>query len=89
MILSRVERDNEFRERVCRWLLANGVDPRRTPVDPEIRLDNHQLSVLQKTQAPRGGDIVAPDGVNVLKHRITVPLVVTPDADIEEWLNDA
>lgn len=81
--MNKIEDDYEFRQRVCLWLSANGVDPKRTPVHPDASIADGQLTLRQKTQR-KGHDVV--DGNDILTHVITVPVLVEPDAEVAEWL---
>jgi len=76
--------DDAFRREVCDWLRANGIDPHRTPMNPDPSIADGRITIRQKVQ--RDGRDVILDGFDVLKETITVPLLVEPEGDIAEWL---
>jgi hypothetical protein len=75
--------DFDFRQQVCAWLNANGIDPAHTPMEPNASIADGQLTLLQKVQR-NGRDVVS--GGDALKETVTVPLLVEPSPDIAEWL---
>lgn len=81
--MSKIEDDYDFRQRVCLWLSANGVEPKRTPMYPNASISAGQLTIRQKVQHD-GHDVV--DGHEILTEVITVPVLVEPDTEIAEWL---
>jgi hypothetical protein len=81
--MSDIEDDYDFRQRVCAWLSANGVDPKHTPMYPDASIADGRLTLRQKVQHD-GHDVVR--GGEVVTHTITVPVLVEPDAEIAEWL---
>lgn len=85
------EADFEFQREVCDWLRANGVDPNRTPMQPNASMSDGQLTILRKVGHPgehgRLVDVIDPADPNrVLTEAITVPVVVQPSPDVAEWL---
>ncbi len=87
---SKVE-DESFRQRVCRWLEANGVDPNKTPMQADASIADGRLTIRQKVTLPgtNGGlvDQLDPENPNeILTEVITVPVLVEPDKEVAEWL---
>lgn len=80
--------DDQFRERVCAWLTANGVDPGNTPVDADPSIADGQLTLRQWVTGPNGhGRVIDPSDPNrLLTKTITVPLLVEPEGDVAEWV---
>jgi hypothetical protein len=74
--VSNIITDYEYRERICAFLRANGVDPGRVPVDAYASICDGQLTV----------DILADVGGYSARRTIAVPLVVPPVGDVENWL---
>jgi hypothetical protein len=80
--------DYTFRERICAWLRANGIDPARTPMYPDPSIADGQITIRQKVRRPgSNGDVLAPGGTAVLTETITVPLIVDPDDDVAAWVH--
>ena len=82
------ETDDEFRQLVCDWFRANGVDTRRLPMNPDASIADGQLTfrrVLwsEPTQTPM---IDPGDPLSILTEVVTVPLVTEPPPDVAEWL---
>jgi hypothetical protein len=75
--------DYDFRQEICAWLTANGIDPARTPMSPDATISDGRLTIRQKIQ--RNGHDVAVAG-EVPTETITVPLLVQPAPDIADWL---
>lgn len=75
--------DDAFRREICDWLAANGIDPGRTPMNPDATIVDGQLTLRQKIQ--RGGRAVVHGG-QVATETVTVPLLVAPPPDIADWL---
>jgi len=73
-------------QQVCDWLRANGVDPGRIPADPRASMTDGQLTLLSKVRGPHGGDLVSPDGLEIMTETITVPVTVPPPPIVEIWL---
>jgi hypothetical protein len=85
--VSRVDDDFLFRQRVCRWLEANGVDPNKTPMQADASIADGRLTIRQKVRGPNGGDQLDPSNPNeILTEVITVPVLVEPDKEVAEWL---
>lgn len=68
--------DEGFRERICEWLRANGIDPGAIPIDAVATLDGDRLTV--ETYVPGAGWRPR----RVVTHAITVP----PPADVANWI---
>jgi hypothetical protein len=83
--LPRIE-DEKFRQRVCAWLRANGVDPARTPMYPQASIADGQLTLLQWAKGPDGRTLLNETRTAMLEEAITVPVLVMPDHDVAEWL---
>lgn len=75
--------DHDFRREVCAWLVANGIEPARTPTDPHASIADGRITLLQKVQ--RGGRDLVMWG-EAVKEAVTVPLLVEPSHDVAEWL---
>jgi hypothetical protein len=72
-----------FRREICAWLTANGIDPHRTPMNPDATVADGRLTLRQKIQRD-GRDVVV--GGEVPTETVTVPLRVAPPPDIADWL---
>lgn len=66
--------NRDYRERLCAWLRANGVDPADVPADSTIEETGDTLSLDVVVRDAGGAVIVATN--SVLRTRITVPLIV-------------
>jgi hypothetical protein len=75
--------DWDFRQEICAWLTANGIDPGRTPMNPDATIADGQLTLRQKSR--RNGHDVVVNG-DVPTETVTVPLLVQPPSDIADWL---
>lgn len=75
--------DDAFRREVCDWLRANGIDPARTPMNPDASVADGQLTLRQKIQR-NGRDVVV--GGEIPTETVTVPLLVAPSRDVADWL---
>lgn len=92
--MSRINLDDDdaARREVCAWLRANGVDPARTPMEPDASVANGQLTIRQKVGRPsEHADVLVDvrdpaDPNRVLTETITVSVVVEPTGVVATWL---
>lgn len=75
--------DDDFRNEICEWLIANGIDPNRTPMNPDASIVDGQLTLRQKIQRD-GRDVVV--WGEIPTETVTVPLIAAPPPDIADWL---
>lgn len=73
-------------QQICDWLRANGLNPARIPINPHASMVDGQLTLLQKVRSPHGGDLVSPDGMEIMTETVTVPVAVPPPPIVEIWL---
>lgn len=85
MSMRNIEDDFEFRQEICDWLRANGINPGRTPVWAAASIADGMLTIQQMVQRD-GRDVVLPGGFEVMTETITVPVVVAPEGNVAEWL---
>jgi hypothetical protein len=74
------------RMQVCNWLRANEIDPGRVAADARASLVDGHLTLVMKVRHPDGGDMIAPEGDDVLKETKTFPISVPPPPLVETWL---
>jgi hypothetical protein len=70
---------------ICDWLRALGLNPAHLPADPHASMVDGQLTLLRKVRGPKGGDLLTPDGAEVMTETITVPVTVPPPTIAEIW----
>jgi hypothetical protein len=78
------ETDDDFRREICDWLTANGIDPGRTPMNPDATISDGMLTLRQKIR--RNGHDVVSHG-EIATETVTVPLLVEPAPDVAGWLS--
>jgi hypothetical protein len=84
---SRIDDDAEFREAVCVWLRANGLNPNDIPAGACPSIADGQITVGTWVRGENGGLLMDPADPNYpLRRTVTVPLVEEPTGDVAEWL---
>lgn len=74
------------RTQACDWLRANGIDPGRVAGDARATMVDGQVTLVMKVRGPNGGDVIDPEGLDVLKETKTFPVTVPPPPLVEKWL---
>lgn len=62
-----------YRERVCQWARDNGLNPNDIPADADLRVEGGTITTDVFARGEDGKVVVS--GHQVLRERITVPLV--------------
>lgn len=84
----RVRRDEQFRNELCDWVRANDLDPADIPDGSTITVADGQITTTVFVRNADGKLQVDPlDPHSVIKHTITVPLKVEPNAAAREYLS--
>lgn len=78
--------NHEFRDLVCSWLRANGIDPGDVPAESPIHLVGGQLIVTVWTRDAGGGLSLDPSTGRPWSREQVAPLKVAPPDDVIEWL---
>jgi hypothetical protein len=87
--------NDRFRQEICAWLDANGLDSRHTPPDARPSIVDGKLTIEQQLvidgalQVDAGGGGRHPDGLvfeKVKTHTVTVDVKVPPTPAVEYWL---
>jgi len=79
--------DETFRDKLCSWLRANGVEPGHVPQGERPSLVDGRLTLRMFTLSDAGRRQSDPlDGTRCLTHTVSVPVVVEPDAEVATWL---
>jgi hypothetical protein len=74
------------RWQVCEWLRANGINPNHVPAYPNASMADGRLTLRMKVRGPKGGDVIEPEGGDVLMETRTFPITVPPPPLVEIWL---
>lgn len=77
--------DRQFRDQLCDWLSANGLDPAEIPQDATITIGHSGITTEVKTRNPDGTDVFTQTG-DIVTDTVTVPLAVDPPPLVRAWL---
>lgn len=83
----RLHEDGDYREAICAWLIANGINPADVPMDARASIADGQLTIPLKVKSTKGNDLIDPsDDTQTFRSTVTVPVTVPPSPDVELWL---
>lgn len=68
------------------WLHANGIDPKQVPARERPSLVDGRLTLHMFTLSASGNVQIDPLTDAPLRHTVTVPMTVEPDAQVARWL---
>jgi hypothetical protein len=88
IISKRIHDDDEYREEVCAWIRALGLNPNDIPMDAYPTVADGRLTIRQYVRSEKGAIQFDPNDVHApLCRTVTVPITVEPSAAVAEWLN--
>lgn len=88
IISKRIHDDDEYREEICTWLRAIGLNPNDIPMDAYPTVTDGMLTIRQYVRGETGTLQPDPNDVHaVLCRAVTVPITVEPSSAVAEWLN--
>jgi hypothetical protein len=83
----RLHDDTNFRDAVCAWVRANGIDPADVPPNTRASIVDGQLTITIRVKSAKGHHVIDPgDEEQMLTTTVTVPVKVPPSHDVELWL---
>jgi hypothetical protein len=83
----RLREDERYRNAICDWLRANGIDPVDVPADAKASVTDGDLSIPVQVRNENGRVQIDPNVPDtVMRHTVTVPLKVPPTAEVQTWL---
>ena len=78
--------DAEYRDQVCAWIRANGINPADVPADATPVVWKGQLTIYVWERATDGCMILNPTEDGFLRRPVTVPVKVKPTGNVIHWL---
>jgi hypothetical protein len=85
----RAENDCAYRDAICEWLRANGVDPGMVPTDAFATTDGNQCTVEVYRISPKGSMVFNDARGRAERGTTTFTVEVAPTALVMEWLRPA
>lgn len=83
----RLQEDGDYREAVCVWLRANGINPADVPMDARASVVDGRLTIPLKVKSVNDHDLIDPsDSEQTFRSTVSVPVTVPPSPDVELWL---
>jgi hypothetical protein len=83
----RIRENEQHRQAVIDWLIANGINPYDVPIDANASVTDGKLTISLLVADEHGNHQVNPERENELaRHTVTVPLKVPPTYHVELWL---
>lgn len=79
-------REAEFREQICAWLRANGLDPGDIPIGASVIVSDHWITTMVWQRDAQGDRKMNPTTGEPVLGGVTVPMLVPPEGDVANWV---